>query len=170
MVALCGLPGTGKSYFASRLTELMPLVVLGSDRLRKLLVQEPRYTPEEHSRVFNTCHQLIEDLLKQGRRVLFDATNLTEAFRQPLYRICDRRSAPLILVRFTAPRKIIRRRLAEREKGLNPGDYSDADWLVYCRLSPHEEPVGRRHFNVDSSQDVSPVLESVARLLASTHG
>ena len=169
LVALCGLPGTGKSYFARKLTEFIPLVVLESDRLRKLLVMEPRYTPDEHSRVFNACHSLIEDLLYQGRRVLFDATNLTESFRQPLYRICDKLSVPLILVRFTAPQEVVRHQLEERAKGLHPGNYSDADWFIYRRLSPYEEPVGRRHLNVDSSNDVSPSLETVARLVDPVH-
>ena len=169
LVALCGLPGTGKSYFARKLTEVIPMVVLESDRIRKLLVTEPRYTPDEHSRVFNACHSLIEDLLQQGHRALFDATNLTESFRQPLYRICDKLSLPLILVRFTAPQEVVRHRLEEREKGRHPGNYSDADWLIYCRLSPYEEPVGRRHLNVDSSRDVSPFLEDVAWLVDSVH-
>jgi predicted kinase len=168
LVALCGLPGTGKTHFASKLTELVSLVVLESDRLRKLLVPNPKYTPSEHSRVFNACHMLIEDYLGQGRRVLFDATNLSEAFRQPLYRICDRQSVPLILVKFTAPRDVVRRRLEARRQGLQPTTHSDADWLIYCRLSPYEEPVRRLHFTVESSRDVSPVLEDVARLVAST--
>ena len=167
-MALCGLPGTGKTHFASKLTELVSLVVLESDRLRKLLVPKPKYTPSEHSRVFNACHVLIEDILGQGRRVLFDATNLTESFRQPLYRICDRLSVPLILVRLTAPRDVVRGRLENRSRGLQPTNYSDADWLIYCRLSPYEEPVRRPHFTVESPRDFSPVLEDVARLVAST--
>ena len=167
-MALCGLPGTGKSYFASKVTELVSLVVLESDRLRKLLVPKPKYTPSEHSRIFNACHMLIEDFLCQGRRVLFDATNLTETFRQPLYRICDRLSVPLILVQFTAPRDVVRRRLEDRGQGLEATNYSDADWLIYCRLSPYEEPVRRPHFTVDSSSGFSAVLEDVARLVAST--
>jgi len=166
LVALCGLPGTGKTHFAKELTKTVPMVVLESDRLRKLLVPQPKYSPAEHSRVFNACHHLIEDLLSRGCKVLFDATNLTENFRRPLYQICDRLSAPLVLVRFTAPRDAVRRRLEKRAAGLHPGNYSDADWSVYCRLATYEEPVQRQHFTVDSTSDISSVLEDVARLTA----
>jgi hypothetical protein len=164
LVALSGLPGTGKSYFARGLTQRVPFLVLESDRLRKALVPQPKYSPEEHSRVFAACHLLIEEYLAQGRRVLFDATNLTESFRRPLYLITDRLGVSLVLVRLTAPRKTVRRRLADRAGGLNAADNSDADWLVYCRLSPYEEPIQRRHFDVDSSGDISPVIEEIARI------
>jgi predicted kinase len=166
LVALSGLPGTGKSYFARRLTQRVPFLVLESDRLRKALVAQPNYSPGEHSRVFAACHLLIGEYLAQGRRVLFDATNLTESFRRPLYHIADRLDVPLTLVRLTASRKTVRRRLAERAGGLHAGDNSDADWLVYCRLSPYEEPIQRRHFDVDSSGDISPVIEEIARIVS----
>ena len=164
LVALSGLPGTGKSHFARELTKLVSFLVLESDRVRKLLVPQPKYTRGEHSRVFRVCHLLIEDYLARGRRVLFDATNLTEGFREPLYLICERLSVPLTMLRFTAPRAVVRRRLEERALGLNPQDNSDAHWLVYCRLAPGEEPVRRRHLTVDSSTDISQVVRHVARL------
>ena len=120
LVALSGLPGTGKSYFAGELTKLVPLLVLESDRVRKLLVPKPKYTQGEHSRVFDVCHLLIEEYLSQGCRLLFDATNLTEYFRRPLYRICDRLSVPLVLVRFTASRETVRHRLEDRGRSARP--------------------------------------------------
>ena len=168
LVALCGLPGAGKTYFARELTKLVPFWVLESDRIRKALVPKPKYTPGEHSRVFNVCHLLIEDYLSQGRRVLFDATNLTENFRLPLRQISRRQNARLVLVMLTAPRDIIRQRLQdreeERESGLHPGNYSDANWLIYCRLAPYEEPVEGDHLSVDTSADISRTVEDVASL------
>ena len=42
LVAMCGLPGTGKSYFAAKLTERLPFLILETDRLRKVLVERPK--------------------------------------------------------------------------------------------------------------------------------
>lgn len=165
LVVLSGLPGTGKSHFARELGKLLPLLILESDRLRKVLVPQPRYTPGESGRLFAACHLLIEEYLSHGRRVLFDATNLTDAFRQPLYQIGERTSASLVLVRLTAPGKIVRRRLSERTAGLHPSDYSDAGWLIYTRMYPHEEAIHRGHLTVDSSGDISWALDTVARMV-----
>ena len=165
MIVLAGLPGTGKTHFARELANRAPFLVLESDRLRKVLAPQPRYTAGESARLFGACHLLIEEYLAQGHRVLFDATNLTEKFRRPLYQIARRASCPLVLVRFTAPREMVRRRLAERVAGVHPEDYSDAGWQIYCRMAPHEEAVQRQHFNVDTSQETATVLKEVVRLL-----
>ena len=165
LVALCGLPGTGKSHFAAALAARIPCQVLGSDRLRKILAPEPRYTREEHARVFRAAHALLESLLAQGHRVVFDATNLTERAREPLRDIADRVGVPLVLVQFDAPPTLVRQRLARRSRGEIDDTWSDADWRIYCRLYPGQEPVAGPHLDVDSSQSIEPVLEELVRLL-----
>jgi predicted kinase len=163
LVVLSGLPGTGKSHFARELVSRAPLVVLSSDRLRKALVGQPKYSAGESSRLFAACHRLIEEFLHEGRKVLFDATNLNEGFRQPLYDIAERLSVPLVLVHLTAPNGVVRQRLTGRSNGQLDSSYSDADWLIYCRLKPLEQPVARPHYRVDTSQDIIPVVEEIAR-------
>ena len=161
LAVLCGLPGTGKSYFARELLKRAPMTVLETDRLRKILVPKPKYTPAEHARVFTVCHVLIEEYLSQDRRVLFDATNLTEGARKPMYQMAARLGCPLVLVGFTAPIDLIKQRLAQRVPGQNPGDFSDADWQIHRRMRPYEQPIQRRHIIVDTSQDISWALDRV---------
>ena len=165
MLVLCGLPGTGKSHFARELSRHIPFLSLGSDHLRKTLVSHPTYSREEHLRVFVAAHLLLEELLREGWQVIFDATNLTERIRHPLYDMAARLRVPLALVWFTAPLGTVRRRLADRESGRAYDNYSDAGWPVYCRLSPGAEPIARPHFTVDSSRDITPVLERLVGLV-----
>lgn len=165
LIMLGGLPGTGKSHFARELATRVPSVVLGSDRLRKALVAKPEYTREEHARVFDAAHQLIAKLLDQDLRVIFDATNLNERLRGPLYHLTDRRKIPLVIVWLTAPPGTIRRRLADRSKGHSSDTYSDADWSIYRRLLPAVEPIARPHFTVDSSRDISSMLDRIVGMV-----
>ncbi len=163
LVAMCGLPGTGKSYFAAKLTGQVPFLVLETDRLRKVLVEHPKYTTGEHRRVFRSCYYLIEEYLSNGYSVLFDATNLNEEFRTYLYDISDSTGAPLAVVQVTAPKDTVRRRLKQRKADRHADTYSDAGWLIYTRLAPVEEPVRRDHYAVDTSKNIAPVLDQVVR-------
>ena len=168
LVVLSGLPGTGKSYFARQLARRLPLAVVGSDRSRKALIADPKYTREEHIRVFSACHQVIEELLKQGRIVVFDATNLTEGFRQPLLNIARDQGIPILIILFTAPLKIVRQRLQDRAGRLDADDYSDADWSVFSRLRPGQEPIRDQHWVVDSSGDIRDALDRAVALIQSS--
>ena len=165
LVVLSGLPGTGKSHFARQLARRLPLVVVGSDRARKALIPKPEYTRDEHLRVFSASHQVIEDLLREGWTVVFDATNLTEGFRQPLLNLARRRSVPTHIILFTAPLKVVRRRLQNRSAGLGTDGASDADWSVFSLLKPGQEPIRDAHWVIDSSKDISGDVERLVALI-----
>ena len=171
LALLCGLPGTGKSYFAAALAQRIPLAVLSSDQLRKILVPQPRYSRGEHRRVFAAAHLLLEQLLTAGYQAVFDATNLTERTRQPLYAIAEQAGAELVIVEFTAPEPVVRQRLEQRAAGAQAAaagyaDYSDADWRIYCRMREGSDPIDRPAYRVDSTGDIMPIVDEVARHLA----
>ena len=162
-IAVSGLPGTGKSYFCSKLVERLPLVVLESDALRKALFSSPSYSSQESSRLFRALHLLIERLLKKGISLILDATNLSERYRERLYNIADRLDVRLILVRVEAPPQVVYERLKTRLEGANPGSKSDADWVVYQRMKPSVQKISRNHYAVDTSKDITPVLDKIVR-------
>ncbi len=162
-VVVSGLPGTGKSYFCAKLGERLPFVILESDALRKALFSPPSYSPQESARLFRVLHLLIERLLKKGFPLILDATNLSERDRERLYNIADRLDARLILVRVEAPPALVYQRLKARSNGGNSGNNSDADWEVYRKMKPSVQKISRRHYAVDSSRDIAPVLDKVVR-------
>ncbi|MBA7658230.1 hypothetical protein ES703_66179 [subsurface metagenome] len=162
-VVVSGLPGTGKSYFCAKLGERLPFVILESDALRKVLFSPPSYSPEESTRLFRVLHLLIERLLKKGFPLILDATNLSERDRERLYNIADRFDTRLILVRVEAPPALVYQRLKARSNGGNSGNNSDADWEVYRKMKPSVQKISRRHYAVDSSRDIAPVLDKVVR-------
>jgi len=162
-VVVSGLPGSGKSYFCRKLAERLPFPILESDNLRKVLCSTPDYSPEESSRLFQACHRLIEELLRRGIPLIFDATNLVERHREELYRIADAVEAKLILVRVEAPPDVVRQRLNDRPSTAAREDRSDADWKVYQKLKSSAQKIRRNHFAVDTSRDITPVVDKVAR-------
>ncbi len=161
-VVVSGLPGTGKSYFSSKLAEMLPFAVLESDALRKTLYPSPNYSADESARLFQVIHSLIEKLLKKGILVILDATNLSERFRERLYNIADRLGVRLILVSTEAPPEVVHERLTGQGAAVSRGK-SDAGWEVYQKMKPTVEKISRRHYVVDTSRDITPVLNKIAR-------
>lgn len=161
-IVISGLPGTGKSYFSNKLAERLSIIVLESDALRKILFPSPTYSLVESSRLFRAIHLLIERLLQKGISVILDATNLSERHRERLYNIADRLNAKLILVRVEAPTTVVQERLEAREKGLVQSK-SDAGWDVYQKMRPTVERIWRTHYAVDTSRDIAPVIDKIAR-------
>jgi predicted kinase len=161
LVAVSGLPGTGKSYFSAKLAARLPFVILESDALRKILFPGPTYSVEESTRLFRVVHRLIERLLKKGIPVILDATNLSERHREYLYSIAEHLGVKLILVRMEAPPELVAGRLHQRQEVQE--SKSDADWTVYQRMRPSVEEIQRRHYVVDTSRDITPVLDKIVK-------
>jgi hypothetical protein len=162
-IVVSGLPGTGKSYFSRKLAERLPFVILESDALRKTLFSPPTYSPAESSRLFRAIHHLIENLLKKGIPLILDATNLSEHYRERLYNIADRLNVKLIIVRVEAPPEVVYERLKARSAGMDVENRSDADWKVFQRMKPNVQKIRRNHYAVDTSRDITPVLDKIAR-------
>ena len=161
LVLVAGLPGTGKSGFARELKLRTGAAVLESDALRRLLFERPTYSWMESRRVFAALHAAVERLLDGAISCIVDATNVAQAYRQPLYDIAEKRGAKLIIVEVTAPEEVVTGRLSERAAALER--MSDADVAVYERMRPKWEPIGREHHVVDTSKRTDEAADAVAR-------
>jgi len=160
-IAVSGLPGTGKSYFCSKLAERLQFVILESDALRRALFSPPSYSSQESSRLFRAVHLLIERLLKKGVPLILDATNLSERYREHLYSIADRLNVKLILVCVEAPPQVVHERLKTRRE--NSEGKSDADWSVYQRMKSSVQKICRNYYAVDTSRDITPIIGKIVR-------
>jgi predicted kinase len=161
-VVVSGLPGTGKSYFCSKLAERLPFLILESDALRKALYSPPGYSVQESSRLFRASHLLIERLLKRGIPIILDATNLSERNRERLYSIAEHLDVKLVLVRVEAPPEVVYQRLKTRQE-TDRASRSDADWNVYQKMRTSVQHIRRNHYAVDTSRDITPVLDKIVR-------
>jgi len=162
-VVLSGLPGTGKSHLAREIARRHPFTVVESDVLRKALVRRPTYSQRESARLFAACHALLERLLLRRIPVLFDATNLKEAHRRPLYDIAERTSARLLIVEVRAAEDVVRRRMERRRAAENQLDRSEATLDVYQTMRADAEPIEAPHLTIESNS--GDAGEAVDRIL-----
>jgi predicted kinase len=140
LIILSGLPGVGKSTLARRLQTHYapdPVVVLQSDRIRKQLFAPPTYSAAENAQVHDTIRQRIGTLLASGHIVIYDATNLTQAYRDRSLAVAS--IYPATTVEVVAPESTVRARLAQRQQ--DPLALSDATYEIYQQFSAIVEPV-----------------------------
>lgn len=84
---ITGLPASGKSSITKELVEQLrgrgiPVVVLESDEMRKILTPEPTYGPGERDRFYRALALIGEELARNHVNVIFDATANKRAYRE----------------------------------------------------------------------------------------
>jgi predicted kinase len=164
---LVGAPGTGKSRLARRLGAALEAQVVESDRVRKQLFTEPRYTGGEHAAVYGWCWNLLRSALAVGRNVVFDATNLEERHRRRVYDIVELAGARMLILWATCPPSIVQERLIRRHESRDEDDVSDADWYVYLDLRRKAEPIRRPHVVVNTAVDYETLFRRILERAAS---
>jgi predicted kinase len=132
--------------------------------MRKALFSAPTYSGEENFFLFKALHVLIEELLRDGISVIFDATNLVEYHRERLYNISEKNGVKLILVYVKAPSEVVYQRLQKRKSDILDGK-SDADWEIYKKMQPIAGKISRDHFVVDTSRDINAVIDKILRVI-----
>jgi predicted kinase len=166
MVLISGLPGSGKSYLARRLSEPLGALVLQSDALRKTLFSKPDYTPGESGRLFRAMRLLAGRLLSQSIPVIIDATNIIESNRRPFYHEAESLGVRLFIIQATAPEEVVKERLESRKQEC--GQKSDADWEVYRKMAAQAEKIRRPHITIDTSKGMEPFIEKIVQEIRNT--
>jgi hypothetical protein len=161
---LVGPPGTGKTTLASRISERTPLVVLGSDDVRRELVEAPDFSFNETKRVLRAVRLAIGDLLHRNISVVLDSPNLTEWERSPFYSLADLHKARLIIVEVTAPTAVVLERLDNERTApisIEAARGRGGAQSVLAQITGRQEPITRDHSTVDTSLPIDQFVEGL---------
>ena len=136
LVAVTGLPVSGKSFFARALALRSPIAVLSSDQVRMQLTDgAPRYDGPEHAHVFNVLGRLTKVLLAEGYHVLVDATGIRARDRRASLLAAREQGLRTAIVWCEVNEQVAAIRLAARAAGTDSLDYSQADASVRARMA-----------------------------------
>ncbi len=154
IVALAGLPGTGKSTLAKLLAERLGAPLLDKDRARAALFapEEIEYSREQDDLVVACLYHVVEFHARRGRvpAVVLDGRTYSKRTQvEGLRQLAGRAGATLCLIECTAPAEVARARL-ERERGTHPAANRDAE--LYDRLSLSAEPIPEPKLVLDTSR------------------
>jgi predicted kinase len=141
-----GLPGSGKSYFASRWAEMINASYVNSDQARKEMYEHPTYSIAEKESVYQHLLDTMKKAINDGRTIVLDATFSNNHIR----RAFEEEGVDKASVRFieiTTDESITRERLKEKRL------FSDADYKVYMKLKEEWHGLDKRHLVLYSTQD-----------------
>lgn len=146
-IAIFGLPGSGKTYFASQLALKINALHLSSDAVRKDLQQMGHYEEQAKSTVYLAMLQLMEKANKNQQDVVLDATfhkrNIRDLFSEKSRELHQQ----LYFIEIKADESVIRERLRHKRPD------SEADFGVYLKIKKESEQVEEDHLVLNSGRD-----------------
>ncbi|OQP63932.1 hypothetical protein A3860_23120 [Niastella vici] len=146
VIIVMGLPGSGKSYFASRLAKAIEVEYINSDRVRKKMITQRTYSSKEKQLVYNKMLELMKLAVIQKKDIVLDGTFYKHSIRKKF--IDEARNATCIFfIEVRASESLIRERLKQ-----NRAD-SEADYTVYKIIQAQWEPLQEKHLILQSTND-----------------
>jgi predicted kinase len=163
LLALAGLPGSGKSLVARTLQSKVPSVVISTDVTRGILgCKRPDFEAERRF-VYEVCYRVTRMRLDEGQRVIFDGSNHAVAHRTRLANLADTCGVTVAFCYVWAADDVVFERLRLRDASDRPEDIqSNARWGVNRLMAALEEPIARPHLELDSSTARPEELASTA--------
>ena len=159
IIIVFGLPGSGKSYFASRLAERIGAKYVNSDRLRKELFPVRTYSEQEKKAVYDYMLEEMMQALLQNNSLVLDATFHRKESRE-LFTDKIQNKGEIVFIEVQADEEIIRERVSKKR------EYSDADFEVYKLIRQQNESLSDTHLILQSTNDnIDEMLEKAANFL-----
>jgi len=159
VVIVFGLPGSGKSFFASRLAEKIHAEYVNSDRVRKELFEKRDYSDEEKKAVYRKMLESMNEAIDLNQDLVLDATFHKKETRDLFVNEMSKKES-LFFIEVQADESTIRERLKEKRP------YSEADYDVYKKISQKNEPLATPHLILQSTNDnIAAMLEKAMAYL-----
>jgi predicted kinase len=160
VIIVFGLPGSGKSYLASRLAQQLEAVYVNSDELRIKLLAKRSYSDAEKMRVYEAMIDAMTEALSHKKAILLDATFYKASLRDQFEHVADTFKEKIMYIEVTAPEKLIKERLKK------PRQFSEATWEVYQKLKADFEPLQEKHLVLTSSDNnISSMLRKAVQYI-----
>lgn len=147
LIIVSGLPGSGKSFFAKRLSALLDAEYINSDATRRSMNAMGRYAFEDKLNVYEEMAKKAGASLRKDRVVVVDATFYHHEMRDIFLTLGTLLHKPICYIEVVADEVVIRERLSK------PRADSEADYPVYQQLKLQYENPDRTHLVLRSTDD-----------------
>lgn len=164
IVLIAGLPGSGKSYFASKLAARISGLYISSDKVRKALDALSKYALSDRMAVYVEMVKMANGFLKEHRVVVVDATFYHRSMRNLFYKLARKHASKICLILVKANEALIKDRLSK------PRQDSEADFKVYEQIRDQFQEIITPHLRLESTNDnITIMLNKAIEYSQSVH-
>src|SRR5579863_6554441 len=150
IILVMGLPGSGKTYFASRFANLIHADYINSDRVRQRMFPFRSYSEREKASVYDEMLELMRQAIRQDKDMVLDATFFKSDIRR---KFIDGAGGDIVLIEVAAEESVIEKRLKQKRPD------SDSDFEVYKLIKVQWEPFsGHRLILISSDHYIEDML------------
>jgi predicted kinase len=146
LLAITGLPGTGKSTFAKALAEQLQALHLNTDIIRDALNLRGQYDASAKEKIYDEMQRRTAAALSEGGTVIVDGTFYKQAFRTQFGALAEQHHHTVQWIEIRAKEAVIRQRVVKKRQ------YSEADFEVYLQIKAKFEPLQQPHLTLWSDQ------------------
>jgi predicted kinase len=147
IIIVFGLPGSGKTFFATRLAKKLGAGYLSSDELRKDLFPVRTYSLSEKMAVYEEMQMAAREAIKNGIDLVLDGSFFKESIRKKFWDYIEKEQQSMFFIEVVAEEPVIRERLSK------PRAFSEADFEVYKKIRSQWEPMREDHLIVSSTNE-----------------
>jgi predicted kinase len=162
LIAMAGLPGTGKSTLASALAEALPAILLDKDKLRAGLIQADRieYSRAQDDYVFELLLKAAKFNFDRGRVVILDGRTFTRRYQVDRVELfANEYKTDLRIIECICPEELALNRLQEDlQAGEHPAGNRTPE--LYQTLKTEAEPILLDHLQIKTDQGVEALVET----------
>jgi len=156
LILLYGFPGSGKTFFARQLCELITAVHVQGDRMRAELFENPTYSKQESHVVTSLMNYMTSEFLNAGVSVVYDTNALRISQRRALRNMAAKVGVETVLVWLQIDPESAYTRAAKRDRRKVDDRYAQQlDRSAFSTLSAGmQNPDTTEHYQVISGKHV----------------
>lgn len=136
---MVGYPGSGKTTVSKIIHEQTGAVHLWADAERRRMFAQPTHSHKESRQLYDHLNEVTEQLLSEGKSVIFDTNFNFRKDRDRLRQIAVSHNVQTVVIWITTPKETAKKRAVFTRDGRNDYEYPlpESD---FERMSNHLQP------------------------------